>query len=288
MKFTPLSRRSLLLASAAVVVPNAFASPAPAFVTEYETATGGRVGFFATNLASARVLGWRADERFAMCSTFKASLAALVLARVDAGRERLDRAVAYGPADLLDYAPAAKAHLADGHMTVQAMCQAAVEISDNTCANLLLREVGGPQAVTQFWRHLGDRGSRLDHNEPMLNRTKPGNPHDTTTPAAMAHTLSKLAMGDALSAASRDLLVGWMVACQTGAKKLRAGMPQGWRIGDKTGNNGADASGDLAVAWTAARTPIVVSAYVQGGRPTPAQQDEVFAAIGRLVGERLG
>lgn len=287
MRLTPVSRRSLLVASAAIFAPHAFASSAPAFVAEYEAATGGRVGFLAENRASGRVIAWRANERFAMCSTFKASLAALVLARVDAGRERLDRPLAYGAADLLDYAPAAKAHLAEGQMTVQAMCQAAVELSDNTCANVLLREVGGPQAVTQFWRHLGDRTSRLDHSEPVLNRTKPGNPHDTTTPAAMAYTIARVATGDALSTASRDLLVGWMVACQTGTKKLRAGMPGDWRIGDKTGNNGADAAGDLAVAWIPGGSPIVVTAYVQGGRPTPGQQDDVFAAIGRLAASRL-
>jgi beta-lactamase class A len=288
MHATSVSRRSVLAAAAALLSPLASATPAPAFVTEYENRTGGRVGFFAVNAASGRQMAWRANERFAMCSTFKASLAALVLARVDAGRDRLDRPVPYGPADILDYAPAAKAHLADGRMTLEAMCQAAVELSDNTCANALLREVGGPQALTQFWRRLGDRASRLDHNEPLLNRTKPGEPHDTTTPAAMAHSISRLATGDALSPASRTLLVGWMVACQTGTRKLRAGMPPAWRVGDKTGSNGSDASGDLAVAWTPASGSIVVSAYVQGGRPAPGQQDELFAALGRRVAERLG
>lgn len=288
MNLPPLSRRSLLAASAALVAPHAFAAPPLPFVADYESTTGGRVGFFMANAASGRQLAWRAHERFAMCSTFKASLAALVLARVDAGQDRLDRAVTYGPADILDYAPVAKKHLADGSMTLEAMCEAAVELSDNTCANLLLREVGGPHGLTQFWRHLGDRTSRLDHNEPVLNRTKPGNPHDTTTPAAMAHSLSRLAIGDALSSRSRGRLVGWMVACQTGTRKLRAGLPKDWRAGDKTGGNGADAAGDLAVAWTTGGSPIVVTAYVQGGKPTPAQQDELFAALGQLAAGRLG
>lgn len=288
MDFTPLSRRSLLAASAALVAPQAFAAAALPFVADYESATGGRVGFFMVNASSGRQLAWRAHERFAVCSTFKASLAALVLARVDAGNDRLDRAVTYGPADILDYAPVAKKHLADGSMTLEALCEAAVELSDNTCANLLLREMGGPQQLTRFWRHLGDRASRLDHNEPVLNRTRPGNPHDTTTPAAMAHSLSRLAIGDALSPRSRERLVGWMVACQTGARKLRAGLPKEWRAGDKTGNNGADAAGDLAVAWTPGGGSIELIAYVQGGKPTPAQQDELFAALGQLAAERLG
>jgi beta-lactamase class A len=287
MESMPVSRRFVLASSAAIFVRPALATPAPSFVSGYERTTGGRAGFLATNLATGRQLSWRANERFAMCSTFKASLAGLVLARVDAGRERLDRLVTFEAADVLSYAPVAKAHLSEGAMTVQTMCEAAVELSDNTCANLLLRESGGPAALTAFWRKLGDRASRLDHNEPELNRTQPGNPHDTTTPAAMAHSISRLATGDALSSASRDLLVGWMVGCQTGAKKLRAGLPRDWRTGDKTGSNGSDASGDVAVAWTPGGAPVVVAAYVQGGKPGPQQQDELFAAIGRFVAERL-
>jgi beta-lactamase class A len=287
MESMPVSRRIVLASSAALFIRPALAAPAPSFVSAYERTTGGRAGFLATNLVTGRQLAWRAGERFAMCSTFKASLAGLVLARVDAGRERLDRPVTFEAADILSYAPVAKAHLSEGAMTVQTMCEAAVELSDNTCANLLLRESGGPPALTAFWRKLGDRASRLDHDEPELNRTQPGNPHDTTTPAAMAHSLSRLTVGDELSAASRDLLVGWMVACQTGAKKLRAGLPRDWRAGDKTGNNGSDASGDLAVAWTPGGAPIVVAAYVQGGKPAAQQQDELFAALGRFVAERL-
>ena len=287
MESTPVSRRFVRATSAAFFLQPALATPAPTFISDYERTTGGRAGFLATNLSTGRQLSWRANERFAMCSTFKASLAGLVLARVDAGRERLDRLVPFAQADLLSYAPVAKAHLAEGALTVSAMCEAAVELSDNTCANLLLRESGGPPALTAFWRNLGDRATRLDHDEPELNRTQPGNPHDTTTPAAMAHSLARLATGDVLSAASRDLLVRWLVACQTGAKKLRAGLPPHWRAGDKTGNNGSDASGDIAVAWTPGGAPIVVAAYVQGGKPNARQQDELFAALGRLVAQRL-
>lgn len=283
----PVSRRSLLAASTALLAPNAFATAAPSAVVEYERTTRGRVGLFAMNLASGRQVSWRGHERFAMCSTFKASLAGLVLARADAGRDRLDRQVPFGPEDLLAYAPAAKARVAEGFMTLQAMCQAAVQVSDNTCANLLLREVGGPQALTRFWRSLGDRASRLDHDEPLLNRTRPGNPQDTTTPAAMARTIAALTTGPVLGSSSRDLLVGWMVACETGARKLRAGLPAQWRTGDKTGSNGTDASGDLAIAWPPGGGPIAICAYVQGGAPAPQQQDALFAGLGRFLAERL-
>jgi beta-lactamase class A len=176
-------------------------------------------------------------------------------------------------------------------MSVADMCKAIVELSDNTCANLLLARVGGPAALTAFWRSLGDTASRLDHNEPELNRSPPGDPHDTTTPAAMAGNLRRLVTGEALSPASRAQLTEWMVGCKTGANRLRGGLPAGWKIGDKTGNNGKDASGDIAVAWPETNTkpdaPILIAAYTQGGTPNAAQIESVFARIGRMVAERL-
>ena len=228
MAFDSISRRGLLGAGAALLAPGVFAAPPAAFVTDYETRTGGRAGFYARNAATGRRLAWRAVERFAMCSTFKASLAGLVLARVDQGRERLDRAVAFGPADLLDYAPVAKAHAAAGTMTIETMCAAVVELSDNTCANLLLREIGGPQAMTEFWRAIGDGVSRLDHNEPELNRTRPGELPDTTTPAAMAHTMLQLTNGTVLAPASRERLpAGWFRRRRACASCARACPPTG-------------------------------------------------------------
>jgi beta-lactamase class A len=259
------------------------AEPAPPELEAYERQTGGRIGVYAEDLTSGRKLAWRADERFVMCSSFKASLAACVLRRVDRGQERLDRTITYGPEDFVGYAPVARENLAKGGLKVEEMCRAAVEVSDNTCANKLLATIGGPEAMTAFWRSIGDEVTRLDHNEPELNRSKPGDPHDTTSPRAMAGNLRRLVLGNGLSPASRRRLTDWMVACQTGADRLRGGLPAAWRIGDKTGNNGADAAGDIAVAWPAPDRPILISVYVQGGSPTPDQITRVFAAVGRMV-----
>ena len=209
----------------------------------YEAASGGRIGLYAENLRTGATFKWRADERFVMCSTFKASLAACALQRIDRGADSLLAQVSYGPADLLEYAPTARENLSKGALSVADLCRAAVELSDNTCANLLLARIGGPPALTAFWRSLGDSVSRLDHNEPALNRSQPGNPQDTTTPAAMAGDLKRLVLGDVLSAPSRGRLTQWMVGCKTGANRLRAGLPKTWTIGDKTGNNGKDAAG---------------------------------------------
>lgn len=283
----PLDRRSLLASLCWIAASPALAAEAPPELETYERESGGRIGVYAENLATGKKLAWRADERFVMCSTFKASLAACMLARVDRGEDQLAAMIAYGKPDLLDYAPVAKQNLAAGAMSVSDMCKAIVELSDNTCANLLLARIGGPAALTAFWRSLGDTTSRLDHNEPELNRSPPGNPHDTTTPSAMAGNLQRLVVGEALSPASRALLTDWMVNCKTGANRLRGGLPASWTIGDKTGNNGKDASGDIAVAWPKPGTPILIAVYTQGGTPNPAQIEAAFARIGRMVAERL-
>jgi beta-lactamase class A len=283
-----INRRTLLAAASGLVLSPAFAEEAPPALAAYERETGGRIGLYAENLSSGAKIAWRAEERFVMCSTFKASLAACVLARVDRGEDRLEDKIAYKAQDILDYAPVAKHNLPEGAMSVSDMCKATVELSDNTCANLLLARVGGPAALTAFWRSTGDTVSRLDHNEPELNRSPPGDPHDTTTPAAMAGNLRRFVLGDVLSPGSREHLTEWMVGCKTGNNRLRGGLPKDWKIGDKTGNNGKDASGDIAIAWPKAGGPVLVCAYTQGGSPTPKQFEAVFAEIGRMTGQQLG
>lgn len=282
-----IGRREVLAAIPALLAGIASADEvAPVFKAQ-ERVTGGRFGLFAQDLKTGATLSWRAHERFTMCSTFKLSLAACVLARVDGRHDNLDRTVAFTQADILDYAPAAKANLARGRMSIREMCEAAVELSDNTCANLLLARIGGPAALTAFWRATGDAVTRLDENEPMLNRTRPPDPRNTTTPAAMAGNLQRLVLGGVLSPASRTLLVGWMRGCRTGTDMLRAGLPKTWSAGDKTGSNGADMLGDLVVAWAAPARAIAISLYAEGGGAAPAELRKRFARIGQLIGRRF-
>jgi beta-lactamase class A len=282
-----LHRRTLLAATPLLAAWPRLALAAHEPFRAYERASGGRVGVHAQNVITGAMIAWRPDERFVMCSTFKASLAALVLSRVDAGSDALDQLIPYTAADLLEYAPVAREHLAVGALSVGEMCKAAVELSDNTCANLLLVRVGGPAALTAFWRSTGDAVSRLDHDEPLLNLTPPGRDDDTTTPAAMAGNFRRLVLGDVLSAASRKRFTGWLLGCRTGGNRLRAGVPTGWRIGDKTGNNGHDAAGDIAVLWPPLAGPLVVCAYTRGGSPTAAQLLTLFTDLGRLVERKL-
>jgi beta-lactamase class A len=283
-----LNRRTLLAAASSFAISPVTAQEAPPALATYERETGGRIGFHAENLATGARIAWRADDRFVMCSTFKASLAAFELARIDRGEEHLEAMIPFGANDLQPYAPVARQHLVKGEMSVTDMCEGAVELSDNTCANLLLARIGGPAALTAFWRSIGDTITRLDHNEPELNRSPPGDPHDTTTPSAMAGNLQRLVLGKVLSPQSRDRLTGWMLDCKTGGNRLRAGLPKQWKVGDKTGNNGKDASGDIAIAWPKPDVAILICAYTQGGSPSSAQLDTVFAETGRMVAQRLG
>ena len=211
------SRRCLIAGAAASLCAGLAAARSP--LAEIEARVGGRLGVAALDVASGKRLAWRADERFPMCSTFKAMAVAALLKRVDAGDDRLDRFVRFGQADLLSYAPVSKAHVAAGGMKLGELCAAVVEFSDNTAANLILGSIGGPAGWTGFVRSLGDSQSRLDRSEPTLNTAIPGDPRDTATPSAMVGDLKAVLLGDALSPASRQLITGWMVACETGTAR---------------------------------------------------------------------
>ncbi|MGC1304166.1 MAG: class A beta-lactamase [Caulobacteraceae bacterium] len=285
-----MRRRDFLWGGPALLATQANGHEAPiAAVARYERASGGHIGFYAENLRTRRKLSWRAGERFVMCSTFKASLAALVLSRVDRHRDSLEEMIAYGPADMQGwYAPVAQANLGKGALSVREMCAAAVQYSDNTCASLLLSRVGGPASVTAFWRGIGDDVSRLDDPEPYLNRTPLGGVKDTTTPTAMANTFKRLVFGQVLSDPSRHTFTGWLLGGKTGDNRLRSGLPASWTTGDKTGNNGKDAAGDIAVTWTSSNAPIVIAAYTRGGSPTAEQFATAFQGVGRFVAATLG
>lgn len=249
-----------------------------------EARHGGRLGVVALDTGSGRMLANRGGERFAMCSTFKLLLAGQVLAAVDAGRERLDRRLTWTPEEVISWSPVIDKHDGSIGLPVETLCEATMTLSDNTAANLLLAEHGGPHGLTDWLRGLGDAVTRLDRNEPSLNQATPGDPRDTTTPAAMVATMQKLLLGDVLSPASRARLTDWMLANQTGDKRLRAGLP-GWKVGDKTGTNNTGNSNDVGILWPpGGHAPILVAAYYAEATATPAERDAVLADVGRMAG----
>ncbi|WP_245286425.1 class A beta-lactamase [Bradyrhizobium sp. ARR65] len=259
-------------------LPDAFA--------EAEADSGGRLGVAVLDSAAGAAIGHRENEHFPMCSTFKVLAVAAVLSRIDAGKEQITRRIRIAPGDLLAYAPVTQQHVG-ADMSVADLCEAALTLSDNTAANLLLASLGGPSAVTQYARALGDDLTRLDRVEPDLNTADAGDLRDTTTPLAMARNLTALATGTALSPASRELLINWLIGCKTGDAKLRAGLPKTWRVGDKTGSGAHGTSNDVAVIWPPGRAPLIVTMYLTETALPDDKRNATFAAIGREISAAL-
>ena len=255
-------------------------------LAELEARHKGRIGVAIHNLATNARLGHRADERFLMCSTFKALLAGHILARVDRKEEALDRRIVVKKSDLVDWAPVVEKRVGGKGVTIAELCEATITLSDNAAANLLLGASGGPKAVTAFLRGLGDEITRLDRTEPTLNyHETPDDARDTTTPVAMTETLRKLIFTDALSPRSKAQLAAWLVMNKTGDTRLRAGFPADWLTGDKTGTNGDKAgnANDVAVAWSPNRGAIIVSAFVEMPGISGDERNALIAEIGRIA-----
>ena len=260
---------------------------AAARFTGIEKQTGGRLGVSAIDSATGLRFSYRAQERFAMCSTFKVLAVGALLARVDRRKADLNRRIRFAAGDVIDYSTITKDHVSGAGMTLAEICAAALDYSDNTAANLLLATLGGPEAVTAYARALGDPTTRLDRTEPSLNEATPGDRRDTTTPAVMAANLRMLLLGTALAPASREQLIRWLVANKTGDTRLRAGFPRDWRIGDKTGSGDHGTANDIAIAWPPGRKPVIVAVYLTETTVAPAMRDAAIAAIGRTIAEMI-
>lgn len=270
-----------LLATLPLVV---YAGPQPLEqIKQSESQLSGRVGMVEMDLASGRTLAaWRADERFPMVSTFKVLLCGAVLARVDAGLEQLDRRIHYRQQDLVDYSPVSEKHLVDG-MTIGELCAAAITLSDNSAGNLLLATVGGPAGLTAFLRQIGDNVTRLDRWETALNEALPGDARDTTTPASMAATLRKLLTAQHLSARSQQQLLQWIVDDRVAGPLIRAVLPPGWFIADKTGAGERGARGIVALLGPDGKPERIVVIYLRDTPASMAERNQHIAGIGAAL-----
>ena len=245
----------------------------------------GRFGLYVLDTVSGAEAGWRGDERFPMCSTFKTLLAARMLYLAQRDEIRLWRKLYYSPSEVVAWSPISEKRAgANGGMTVQELCEAMVLVSDNTAANVLLEASGGPVALTQWLRELGDGTTRLDRNEPSLNTALPGDERDTTTPQAMVQSLQKLLLGDVLEGYARALLQQWLVDSRTGDKRVRAGMPDDWKVGGKTGSGERGTACDTLIVWpTAQSAPLLVTAYLTGSPLDGAGREAVLARAGEAI-----
>ncbi|MDW3684109.1 class A beta-lactamase [Cupriavidus sp. CV2] len=288
-------RRTLLLAAASVPFAGACTSlvgraersgAAQDRLAALESAAGGWLGVAALNTANGAQISHRANERFPFCSTFKVLAASAILKRSAAENGLLQRRIAYTKAELVAYSPITEKHVGDG-LTVAELCAAALQYSDNTAANLLMKLLGGPAAVTAFARSIGDDQFRLDRWETELNTAIPGDPRDTSTPAAMAASLQRLALGNALGGAERERLVAWMRGNTTGATRIRAGVPADWQVADKTGSGDYGTANDVGVAWPPGKPPIVLAIYFTQRDKDAAYRNDVLASAARIAAEAL-
>lgn len=249
---------------------------------------GARLGVMAIDTGSSRRIALDADSRYAMCSTFKLPLAAFVLRLSDLGTLSLAENLAFDRRDLLDNSPVVEASLRRGKLPVGQLAAAALRQSDNSAANLLLRRVGGPEALTRFIRACDDAVTRVDRYELALNTNMDSDVRDTTTPAAMASLTRTLLFGNVLSPASRARLTEWMIASVAKPDRLKAGFPRGWRVGHKPGTGRNGALNDVAVAWPPGKAPIIVAAFASGGTADGDARAAAHRAIARLIGDRFG
>ncbi len=290
----PLAVLTAVLLAGCGSPPVAAPAPAPSSVAppvavdlgfdELEERFGARLGVHAINTGTGRMVSYRAGERFAHASTFKALLAGVLLRTLSDAD--LERVVTYTKADLLEWAPVTSRHVGSG-MRVDELIAAAVQYSDNTAANLLLDEIGGPKGLQEQLRALGDDTTNTSRDEPSLNEATPGDKRDTSTPKALAETLNRLALGDALPVPRREKLIELLVGNTTGDTYIRAGVPTGWQVCDKTGSGGYGTRNDIAVAWPPGGDPLVIAIQSDRGRPNAPSDDALIAEATRTIVEAL-
>nr|WP_308418166.1 class A beta-lactamase [Chitinimonas sp. BJB300] len=252
-----------------------------------ESDFGGRLGVFAVDAANGAVLSYRADERFPFCSTFKVLAASAILNKSGDVAGLMQQRINYSQSDLVNYSPITEKHVADG-MTIAELCAAAIQYSDNTAANLLIKTLGGPDAITAFARSIGDTKFRLDRWETALNTAIPGDPRDTSTPEAMGRSLQRLVLGDALAREQCEQLRDWLYGNTTGAARIKASIPADWKIGDKTGTGSYGTANDIAFVWPPQRKPVVIAIYTTQDKEDAQARNDVIASAARILVDWLG
>ncbi len=218
-----------------------------------------------------------------MTSTHKALLCGALLSKVDKGELALTDTTQFSQSEVVDYSPVTRNFVAPKSMSWQALCSAAITVSDNTAANVLAKKLGGPAAFTQFLASSGDTVTRLDRAEPALNSAIPGDVRDTPTPLAISHTLQKMALGEMLTPSSRAQLVQWMQADKVADALLRAALPKGWKIGDKTGAGDRGTRSIISLVWPKKGAPRIVAVYITNTQATMAQSNDAIARIGKAI-----
>ncbi|WP_303783975.1 class A beta-lactamase [Sandarakinorhabdus limnophila] len=283
-----IDRRMLMtgLPLLAAAAPDRFVALRRA-IAAVERSAGGPIGVSLLDTHTGERFGHRANDRFPLCSTFKLLLAARLLHGADEGQWAMTERLPVTKADMLLNAPFTEKRIG-GSASLLDLAEAMAVLSDNPAANIALAKVGGPAALTAWLRSVGDRVTRLDRNEPEMNNENPGDPRDTTTPAAMLATSRALVEGRILSPAARKTLFGWMQASKTADTMIRAALPPGWQEANKTGAGSWRARNIVSVIAPPRRKPIWVAAYLFAGKSELAERNRQFVPLGRAIVESVG
>ncbi len=249
---------------------------------QLEANHSGRLGVAALDTASGSQIEYRGSERFPLCSTFKFMAAAAMLKRSETQPELLAKQIHYRQQDLVSYSPITEKNQ-DSGMTLAELCQAALQYSDNTAGNLLLNELGGPAALTQFARSLGDTDFQLERWETELNTAIPGDKRDTSSPMAMLRSMNRLLLGQGLKPAQQQQLIEWLKGNTTGNKRIRAGLPSGWQAGDKTGSGDYGTSNDIAIIFPPQQQPLLLCIYFTQPEPKAQWNNQVIVETTQRV-----
>jgi beta-lactamase class A len=272
--------------SSAATLPPVAGIDAAAELGRLEAALDGRLGLYAVDTQTNAEIQYQAEDRFPICSTFKFVVAAAVLAHCDHERGFMRKHIMYTERDLVAHSPLTQGHVGLG-MDVAQLCDAMMSVSDNTATNLLMHEIGGPEAVTRYARSLGDVDFRVDRWEPEMSAATPGDPRDTSTPKAMATTMRRVALGDALRPPQSEQLRRWLLANSVAPLCMRAGVPAGWKVGDRSGGGGYGTRNDVGILWPPLGAPIVLAIYTTRDAAHDAPRDDILAAATRIIVARL-
>ena len=237
-----------------------------------------RIGVLVLDTGSDWQWAHREGERFLMASTFKTLLCGTILNRVDEGVLSLETDIPITKADLVPYAPVVEKTVG-GTLSLGELCLATVDMSDNAAANLLIAQLGGPQAVTDFLREIGDPDTRLDRLEPEVNVFVPGDPRDTSTPTGMLTSWRALLLGGALNETSQAQLADWLSHGSVTGQFIRAHAPEGWSIWDKSGGGRDHTRNLIAMVQKPEDDPYLIAIFVSD---TPADWDTRNAAVSQI------
>ncbi|MGN7310937.1 class A beta-lactamase [Alkalicoccobacillus gibsonii] len=251
---------------------------------ELEEEYDARLGIYVIDTANNQTIQYREDDRFAYTSTFKALAAAVLLQQNSLSA--LDEVRTYTQEDIVTYSPITEQYVNDG-MSLKDIAIAAVQYSDNTAGNLLFEELGGPKGFEEALRDSGDTTTMPSRIETELNEAVPGDSRDTSTPKALATTLEVFGLSEYLSADKRELFIEWLKGNTTGDSLIRAGVPENWEVGDKTGAGGYGTRNDIAIVWPPDREPIVMAILSSRSEEDADYDDELIAKASELIAQSL-